>query len=77
MSKLSELSDCERRQILRMIENYKAQARIALNACKKMRGNNKTRLHRLKNIEAAAACTWLAVGALRYEESLNDHGVRV
>lgn len=45
------------------------------------RGANTTskdaRINCIRCLETAVAATWLAVGADRYEESYNSHGVRV
>jgi hypothetical protein len=55
--------------------NLKAQARSHLNAMKRNRDKLKPS-EKARALSAIAAIIWLAIGASRYEESYNEHGVR-
>lgn len=66
----------EQKQINKQIAFHKQHARKALAAAKNARRLG-LRDRAIRNLTAAAANTWLAVGAVRYVESYNAHGVRI
>jgi len=59
-----------------LLTKYKSEAKRALKAARVSREHGH-RDRAIRNLQAAAACTWLAIGVIRYEESYSIYGNRV
>lgn len=66
----------EQQRINNLIHHYKLDARRALQHAHvaRLTGNRGVAI---RNLKAAVACTWLAVGALRTPEAYNARGMRL